>query len=107
MKQLDEIIINVIESLRNNQKQLSENTPVTMQKLKERLTILLDKEKLLGKRHKMQKNDNLFPQTNSITKNTYHKQKIKTNFETNILEKLKGYAKIDTFDTFYQSFLEI
>ena len=85
MKQLDEIIINVIESLRNNQKQLSENTPVTMQKLKERLTILLDKEKLLDKRHRgnnsyfeMQKNDNLFPQTNSITKNTYHKQKIKT-----------------------------
>ena len=73
MKQLDEIIFNVIESLRNNQKQLSENTPVTMQKLKERLTILLDKEKLLGKRHKMQKNDNLFPHTNSITKNTYHK----------------------------------
>ena len=85
MEQLDEIIFNVIESLRNNQKQLSENTPVTMQKLKERLTILLDKEKLLDKRHRgnnsyfeMQKNDNLFPQTNSITKNTYHKQKIKT-----------------------------
>ena len=85
MEQLDEIIFNVIESFRNNQKQLSENTPVTMQKLKERLTILLDKEKLLDKRHRgnnsyfeMQKNDNLFPQTNSITKNTYHKQKIKT-----------------------------
>ena len=85
MEQLDEIIFNVIESLRNNQKQLSENTPVTMQKLKERLTILLDKQKLLDKRHRgnnsyfeMQKNDNLFPQTNSITKNTYHKQKIKT-----------------------------
>ena len=85
MEQLDEIIFNVIESLRNNQKQLSENTPVTMQKLKERLTILLDKEKLLDKRHRgnnsyfeMQKNDKLFPQTNSITKNTYHKQKIKT-----------------------------
>ena len=85
MEQLDEIIFNVIESLRNNQKQLSENTPVTMQKLKERLTILLDKEKLLDKRHRgnnsyfeMQKNDNLFPQTNSTTKNTYHKQKIKT-----------------------------
>ena len=28
------------------------------------------------------------------------------NFETNISEKLKGYAKIDTFDTFYESFLE-
>ena len=85
MEQLDEIIFNVIESLRNNQKQLSENTPVTMQKLKERLTILLEKEKLLDKRHRgnnsyfeMQKNDNLFPQTNSITKNTYYKQKIKT-----------------------------
>ena len=85
MEQLDEIIFNVIESFRNNQKQLSENTPVTMQKLKERLTILLEKEKLLDKRHRgnnsyfeMQKNDNLFPQTNSITKNTYYKQKIKT-----------------------------
>ena len=51
-----------------------------MEKLKERLTILLSKEKLLNKRHggnnsyfEMQKNDNLSPQTNSIAKNTYHK----------------------------------
>ena len=29
------------------------------------------------------------------------------NFETNISKKLKGYVKIDTFDTLYQSFLEI
>ena len=29
------------------------------------------------------------------------------NFETIILEKLKGYAKVDTFVTFYDSFLEI
>ena len=78
--QLDEIIFNAIESLRNNQKQLNENTPVTLEKLKERLTILLSKEKLLNKRHggnnsyfEMQKNDNLSPQTNSIAKNTYHK----------------------------------
>ena len=37
MEQLDEIIFNAIESLRNNQKQLNENTQVTMEKLKERL----------------------------------------------------------------------
>ena len=77
---LDEIIFNTIESLRNNQNQLNENTPVTLEKLKERLTILLSKEKLLNKRYggnnsyfEMQKNDNLSPQTNSIAKNTYHK----------------------------------
>ena len=77
---LDEIIFNTIESLRNNQNQLNENTPVTLEKLKERLTILLSKEKLLNKSHGgnnscfvMQKNDNLSPQTNSIAKNTYHK----------------------------------
>ena len=85
MEELDEINFNAIETLRNNQKQLNENTPATMEKLKERLTILLGKEKLLNKRHggnnsyfEMQKNDNLSPQTKSIAKNTYHKQKIKT-----------------------------
>ena len=51
MEQLDEIIFNAIESLRNNQKQLNENTQVTMEKLKERLTFLLGKEKLLNKHH--------------------------------------------------------
>ena len=44
----------------------------------------------------MQKNDNLFPQTNSIVQN----KKTKKNFESNISKKLKGYAKIDTFYTF-------
>ena len=29
------------------------------------------------------------------------------NFETNISEKLNGYAKTETFDTFYGSILEI
>ena len=50
MEQLYEIIFNATESLRNNEKQLNENTPVTMEKLKERfnyfirqlLTILSD-----------------------------------------------------------------
>ena len=51
MEQLDEVIFNATESLRNNQKQSNEDTPVTMEKLKERLTILLGKEKLLNKRH--------------------------------------------------------
>ena len=84
MDQLDEIVFNAIESLRNNQKQPNEVTPVTMKKLKERLTISLGKEKTLDKPHggnyscfEMQKNGNLFPQTNSIIQNTYHKQKIK------------------------------
>ena len=34
MDQLHEIIFNVIESLRNNQKQPNEDTPVIMEKLK-------------------------------------------------------------------------
>ena len=51
----------------------------------------------------MQKNDNLFPQTNSIVQN----KKTKKNFESNISKKLKGYAKIDTFYTFHETFLEI
>ena len=72
MEQLDEIISNAIESLRNNQEHSNEDTPVTMKKLKERLTILLGKEELLSKPHRenncyfeMQKNNNLSPQTNS------------------------------------------
>ena len=40
MEQLDEIISSVIESLRNNPKQLNEDTPITIEKLKERLTII-------------------------------------------------------------------
>ena len=34
MEQLDEIIFNAMKSLRNNQKQPNEDTPVTMEKLK-------------------------------------------------------------------------
>ena len=72
--------------LRNNQTQPNEDTPVTMEKLKKKLlTIVLGKEKLLNTPHgrnysqfEMQKNDNLSPQTNTIPKNDYHKQKIKT-----------------------------
>ena len=73
-EQLDEIIFNAIESLRNNQKQLNENAPVTLGKLKEQLTILLSKEKFLKNfteeiililRCKRM--------TNSIAINTYHK----------------------------------
>ena len=37
MQQLDKIIFNTIESLRNNKKQLNENTAVTMVKLKEKV----------------------------------------------------------------------
>ena len=51
MKQLGKIIFNTIESLRKKQmrqKQPNEDTPATMEKLKE-WTILLDKEKLLDK----------------------------------------------------------
>ena len=84
MEQLDEIIFSAIESLRNNHKQLNEDTRVTMEKLKERLPILLGKEKLLNEPHggnnsyfEMQKNDDFSIQTNSISKNTYHKQKVK------------------------------
>ena len=52
MEQLDKIIFNAIESLRNNKKHSNEDAPVTMEKLKERLTILLGKEKLLSKPHR-------------------------------------------------------
>ena len=72
MEQLEEVIFNAIESLRNNQKQSNEDTPATMEKLKERLNTLLGKEKLLNKPHRgnnsyleMQKNNNWSPQTNS------------------------------------------
>ena len=41
MEQLYEIIFNATESLRNNQKQLNENTPVTMEKLKERFNYFI------------------------------------------------------------------
>ena len=84
MEQLDEIIFSAIESLRCNHKQLNEDTRVTMEKLKDRLTILLGKEKVLNEPHggnnsyfEIQKNDDLSLQTNSIAKNTYHKQKVK------------------------------
>ena len=43
MEQLDKVIFKAIESLRNNQKQSNEDAPVTMEKLKEQLTILLGK----------------------------------------------------------------
>ena len=45
MEQLDEIISSVIESLRNNPKQLNEDTPITIEKLKERLTIIRQRKK--------------------------------------------------------------
>ena len=78
IEQLDKIIFNVIQSLRNNIKQPNEDTihttikkgltSVTMEKLKERLTVLLGKKELLIKPHggknsyfKMQKNENLSP----------------------------------------------
>ena len=41
MEHLDQIIFNFIELLRNNQKQLNENTPVTMEKLKERFNYFI------------------------------------------------------------------
>ena len=41
MEQLYEIIFNATESLRNNQEQLNENTPVTMEKLKERFNYFI------------------------------------------------------------------
>ena len=58
MKQLDGLIFNTIEALRNNKSQPSEDTTyatinkdltsVTMEKFKERLTIVIDKGKLLN-----------------------------------------------------------
>ena len=60
MEQLDELIFNTIEALRNNKNQPSEDTTsedatinkdstsVTMEKFKERLIIVIDKGKLLN-----------------------------------------------------------
>ena len=80
MEQLDKFIFNAIQSLRHKKRQPNEDTiyatinknltSVTMEILKERLTILLGKEKLLNKPQggknsyfKIQNHDNLSPQT--------------------------------------------
>ena len=62
MEQLDELIFHAIESLRNNKKKQANDdtiyttinkdlTPVTTEQLKERLAVLLGKQKLLNKPH--------------------------------------------------------
>ena len=42
--------------------------------------------------------------TKLIANKTYYKQNQNMNIETNISQKLTGYVKRDTFDTFYESF---
>ena len=59
----------------------------------------------------MQRNNNLSPQTPLLPTKlrktpTINKNRNK-NIETIISEKLKGHVKIDTSDTFYESFLEM
>ena len=61
MEQLENDICNIIESLRNNKKQPNEDSiynaiikdkpSITTEQLKEQLTILLQKEKVLNKPH--------------------------------------------------------
>lgn len=138
MEQLDEIIINSIETLRNNKKQPNEEairnvikkelTEVTSEQLKERLNLLLQEEKILNKPHGgnnsyyIIKNDNnVCPDTpcpSSQLLETPHPpshppktpvrkaRKSSQCNDTNISAKLKDYVKNDTFDTFYEMFLE-
>ena len=80
-----------------------------MTQLKEILNVLLDEEKLLNKPHggknsywKMQNNHNSSTQTPLSWAIMSKNQNI--NIQTNIKEKLKGYVKINTFYTFYESF---
>ena len=89
-----------------------------MEQLKERLAVFLGKQNTLNKPQgrknsyfKMRKNDNSSPQTPLPPTQLPIKPIINKNqniyIETNISVKLKGYVKIDTSDTFYESFLEI
>ena len=84
----------------------------------QRLAVLLGKQKLLNKPQgrknsyfKNRKNGNSSSQTTLPPTQLPIKPIINKNqniyIETNISVKLKGYVKIDTFDTFYESFLEI
>ena len=83
MEQLDELIFNTTESLRSNKKHPN-------------MDVSLGKEKLLNKPHrkknfyyKMQNNDNSSRETHPPPQ-----------------PSLNCHGKIDTFDTFYESFLE-
>ena len=42
-----------------------------------------------------------------LPKTPIKNKKSNINSETNISERLRGYPKIDTFDTFYESLLEV
>ena len=156
MEQLEEIIIKSIKTLRSSKKQPNEEAihkvikkdlpEVSMDKLKERLNHLLQKEKILNKPHKGKSSyyniKEVCPETphppshspetphpSSHPPETPHppshppeiphppshppetlvrKAKIsnQSNDKTDMSAKLKEYVKTDTFETFFEMFLE-
>ena len=156
MEQLEEIIIKSIETLRSSKKQPNEEAihnvikkdlpEVSMDKLKERLNHLLQKEKILNKPHKGKNSyyniKEVCPETphppshspetphpSSHPPETPHppsyppeiphppshppetpvrKAKIsnQSNDKIDMSAKLKEYVKTDTFETFFEMFLE-
>ena len=156
MEQLEEIIIKSIETLRSSKKQPNEEAihnvikkdlpEVSMDKLKERLNHLLQKEKILNKPHKGKNSyyniKEVCPETphppshspetphpSSHPPETSHppshppeiphppshppetpvrKAKIsnQSNDKIDMSAKLKEYVKTDTFETFFEMFLE-
>ena len=156
MEQLEEIIIKSIETLRSSKKQPNEEAihnvikkdlpEVSMDKLKERLNHLLQKEKILNKPHKGKNSyyniKEICPETPhppSHSPETPHlsfhppetphppshppeiphppshppetpvrKAKIsnQSNDKIDMSAKLKEYVKTDTFETFFEMFLE-
>ena len=94
MEELDELIFNIIESLRNNKNQL-------LWKIKRTTDYHIRQKKLWNKPHggknsyfKTQKNDNLSPQIpllpTQLPKTPIINKNKNINIETNISEKLKG-----------------
>ena len=136
MEQLEGIIIKSIETLRSSKKKPNEEAihnvikkylpEVSMDKLKERLNHLLQKEKILNKPHK---GKNSYYNIKEVCPETPHppshppevphppshppetpvrKEKIsnQSNDKIDMSAKLKEYVKTDTFETFFEMFLE-
>ena len=123
MEQLDTLIFNAIESLRTNKKQPNEDTLfttiskeltlLTKEQLNERLNNLLDNNKLSNKPHggknsyyKLDKDSTMPPETPLLRKELLTPIVKSKNPDHNISEKLKEYVKMETFETFYETFLE-
>lgn len=138
MESLENIICNTIETLRSNKKQpnedsihnaiIKEKPSITIEQLKEQLTILLQKEKLLNKPHGGKnsyyiiRDDNnlcsetphppLHPPETPVRKARIHSASKQTpnvpyyEKDMDISKKLKQYVKQEQFETFFEMFLE-